>query len=446
MRSEHNGGASLAAFLLAVSTVTLLFVSPVEGQVGEDCNVTAFPGESGSCPATDSQGDSLLCVGGQCETCERNFIVLLSDCDLQFAGNADQVANCQRDCFDFYVCTSNANCPADWPTCFITTGDTEGYCILECVVTAFPGEPESCPALDDQGNPLMCVSDQCQTCESADIVNPIDCFFGAFVGDEDQQENCLRGCFGLYLCTSNSDCPAHRPTCDFSLGATEGQCILECEVSALPGAAESCPDIPVGELFAGPQSCVSFFTDVSVCEECARFEQDLGITSAAECVILENPPASQAADVVANCQRGCFGFYACETNADCPDTLPFCESGQCLAECGTNADCPADRPFCESRQCLAECGTNADCPADRPLCDSGQCLAECGTNADCPADRPLCDAGQCVVSSVPSSPTFSPLDGMGGGSSAKHLWQHFDKRLLVHFDKSNLFRLPLGPT
>ena len=32
MRSEHNRGASLAAFLLAVSTITLLFVSPVEGQ------------------------------------------------------------------------------------------------------------------------------------------------------------------------------------------------------------------------------------------------------------------------------------------------------------------------------------------------------------------------------------------------------------------------------
>ena len=36
MRSEHNRGASLAAFLLAVSTMTLLFVSPVEGQ-GAPC-------------------------------------------------------------------------------------------------------------------------------------------------------------------------------------------------------------------------------------------------------------------------------------------------------------------------------------------------------------------------------------------------------------------------
>ena len=64
MRSEHNRGASLAAFLLAVSTVTLLFVSPVEGQVGDACVVTAFPGEPGSCPVTDGQGKPLFCLSG----------------------------------------------------------------------------------------------------------------------------------------------------------------------------------------------------------------------------------------------------------------------------------------------------------------------------------------------------------------------------------------------
>ena len=64
MRSEHNGGASLAAFLLAVSTVTLLFVSPVEGQVGDACVVTAFPGEPEAC-----QGDLLFCDTGTCEEC-----------------------------------------------------------------------------------------------------------------------------------------------------------------------------------------------------------------------------------------------------------------------------------------------------------------------------------------------------------------------------------------
>ena len=118
MRSEHNRGASLAAFLLAVSTVTLLFVSPVEGQ-GEDCVVTAFPGETGSCPALDVQGNPLLCVSGQCQTCESAGIAVLGDCAIQFDGEADQIANCQRDCFAHYECTSNEDCPSNEPTCII---------------------------------------------------------------------------------------------------------------------------------------------------------------------------------------------------------------------------------------------------------------------------------------------------------------------------------------
>ena len=151
----------------------------------------------------------------------------------------------------------------------------------------------------------------------------------------------------------------------------------------------------------------------SICLPCTRFQENFGITTAADCELFSGTDfGSQTADVVANCQRECFGFYACTTNAECPDTLPICNAGQCLAECDTNADCPADRPLCESGQCLAECGTNADCPADRPLCESAQCLAECGTNADCPDTLPICNAGQCEIS------VFSPLDGMGGGSSA----------------------------
>ena len=310
MRSEHNGGASLAAFLLAVSTVTLLFVSPVEGQVGENC-----------------------------------------------------------------------------------------------VVTAFPGEPESCPALDDQGDPLLCLSDQCQTCESADIVNPSDCFFGAFVGDEDQIENCLRGCFGLYVCTSNSDCQDDRPTCFIETGIIEGQCILECEVSALPGAAESCPDIPVEEVFAGPQLCGREGA-VSICVPCARFEQELGITTAAECELFEN--VGQTEDVVANCQRQCFGFFVCETTADCPADRPFCltngssgATGECFGFfCATNADCPDALPFCD----ISSGATEGECVATDPS-------NACETNADCPDTLPICNAGQCEIS------IFSPLNGMGGSSA-----------------------------
>ena len=175
------------------------------------------------------------------------------------------------------------------------------------------------------------------------------------------------------------------------------------QVNAFPSATGSCPDIPEGQPGEGPQLCVRTATEAatSICALCSGFAQNDGITTPAGCQLLETN-FNENADVVANCQRGCFGFYACTTNADCQDVpgplAQACTSGVC-----TDID---------------ECGTNADCPADRPLCDAGQCLAECDTNADCPADRPLCESGQCVVSSVPSSPTFSPLDGMGGGSSA----------------------------
>jgi len=470
----------------------------VEGQVGEACVVTAFPGEPESCPAFDSQGDSLLCLSGQCETCGSAGVTSGSfgaDCLIVFA-DEDQQENCLRDCFGDYLCTSNADCPADTPTCFIFTGETEGQCVLECevsalpgaagscpdqvgsynagpqfcliedgtsicapctpfeqnvgittaadcekltdfgqtadvvancqrdcfgfyacdtiadcpdtlpfcdvsqnaterecvatdpsdcVVTAFPGEPGSCPALDGQGNPLLCVSGLCFTCESADIAVLGDCAI-QFDGDADQIANCQRDCFAHYECTSNADCPANEPTCIII-----GQCRRECEVNALPGAAGSCPDIPAGELFAGPEFCVQGGV-TSVCIECARYEQELGITTAAECEKLG--ALGHTADDIANCQRGCFGFYACATSADCPADRPLCESGQCL--CGTNADCPADRPLCESGQCLAECATDADCTdPSEPFCD----VPEGATGGLC---------GECVVSAFPDETGSCP--------------------------------------
>ena len=167
MRSEHNGGASLAAFLLAVSTVTLLFVSPVEGQVGDACVVTAFPGEPEACPATDDQGNLLFCDTGTCEECcpssGRFPNCQLNDCDRLFAGDgADQVANCQRSCFDYYACATNADCPGSLPFC------TNGQCEA-CVVSAFPGEPGSCPATDDQGERLYCDTGACEQCGGGSI-------------------------------------------------------------------------------------------------------------------------------------------------------------------------------------------------------------------------------------------------------------------------------------
>ena len=497
MRSEHNRGASLGAFLLAVSTVTLLMVSPVEGQVGQPCVVTAFPGEPEAC-----QGDLLFCDTGTCEECSP--VGQLSECEVQFASNGpDQVANCQRECFDYYACATNADCPDFWPLCTngqcgecevsalpgaagscpdipvggtlpgpqlcvrtateaatpiciqcaglyqfegITTaadcellelettsdqnadvvancqrqcfdyyvcdtnadcpdtlpfcnlpqGATEGECSSNCVVTAFPGEPGSCGG-DELCN-IGIDAGNCEACPTSITLDDCETVFAGYGAD--QIANCQRSCFNFYACATNADCPDTLPFCNLPQGATEGECVAtdpsECVVSVFPGETGSCPD--------PDEACIRTTTTApkTVCVPCTLFEQDFGITTTADCGFLENPPANQTADVVANCQRECFGFYACTSEADCP----------------------ADRPLCDAGQCLAECGTNADCTVNRPLCNAGQCLAGCGTNADCPADRPLCIAGQCVVSSVPSSPPSSPtsspksspLDGMGGGS------------------------------
>ena len=43
----------------------------------------------------------------------------------------------------------------------------------------------------------------------------------------------------------------------------------------------------------------------------------------------------QTEDVVANCQRECFAVYSCDSDADCPDNLPFCNAGQCAVSAPT---------------------------------------------------------------------------------------------------------------
>ena len=221
----------------------------------------------------------------------------------------------------------------------------------------------------------------------------------------------------------------------------EGQVGQQCNMTALPGETGSCDDESGGTpQYCGESSDTTTGLNQVSCQSCAAVYDRF----------IENPTPFNCVEywdrgqggidifvpttTITNCALSCFNATRCYTDADCPADRPDCtvsisgpflvelndegilgtvpDSGECVAECGTNADCPADRPLCDAGQCLAECDTNADCPADRPLCESGQCLAECGTNADCPADRPICNAGQCEIS------VFSPLDGMGGGSSA----------------------------
>eukprot|EP00215_Chloropicon_roscoffensis_P003058 CAMPEP_0198474680 /NCGR_PEP_ID=MMETSP1456-20131121/40434_1 /TAXON_ID=1461544 ORGANISM="Unidentified sp., Strain RCC1871" /NCGR_SAMPLE_ID=MMETSP1456 /ASSEMBLY_ACC=CAM_ASM_001119 /LENGTH=526 /DNA_ID=CAMNT_0044201377 /DNA_START=68 /DNA_END=1648 /DNA_ORIENTATION=- len=526
--------------------MTLLFVSPVEGQA---CVVTAFPGETGSCPPVDPNDLEPLFCYGFANTCEPCYIVGagvgVSDCDRLSSGpdGPDTVANCQRSCFDFYACTTNADCLPTEPFCNVPEGATEGQCgecdisalpgaagscpdipvgqtgekadvhsglrrreqrhsrgemrsehnrgaslvafllavstmtLLfvspvegqgtpcttnadcttidpfcnvpdgetegvcgECVISAFPDEPGSCSDGDICGRQIdirtgeptgVNVCEPCSNFNFTDTDTPAACevLVTDFSQEADVVANCQRECFAVYSCATNADCPdtlpicnagqceisvfsptdgyacttnadctTTEPFCNVPDGETEGVC-GECVVGAFPGENGSCPDIPVGQTGEGPQLCgraIDTPAAVPICVGCAASEQEDGITSAEGCDLLAAPPFNQEADVVANCQRGCFEYYACTSDADCQDVpsplAQACTSGVC-----TDID---------------ECVSNADCPSDRPLCGSGQCLAECGTNADCPADRPICNAGQCEIS------VFSPLDGMGGGSSA----------------------------
>ena len=315
MRSEHNRGASLAAFLLAVSTMTLLFVSPVEGQVGDACVVTALPGETGSCD-DESGGTPQYCgeltntTTGlnqvSCQSCAAVYDRFIEDPTPFFCaeywdrgqGGIDifvpttTITNCALSCFNATRCYSDADCPADTPDCTVSIS---GPFLVE---------------LNDEG----------------------------FLGTVPEPGQCLAEPAG---CATNADCPDTLPFCDIdcelffpiNVICTPGQCVAtdpsECVVSALPGEDGSCPDAPQ-EGFAGPQICSRTVTTVpkTSCTACAGFEQFDLLTTLADCEILATT-FNQTADVVANCQRECFGFYACATNADCPDTLPICNAGQC---------------------------------------------------------------------------------------------------------------------
>ena len=94
----------------------------------------------------------------------------MTNCETVMAGflqEADVIANCQRECFDYFACTSNANCPTNEPSrafCDVPVGETEGVC-GECVVGAFPGESGSCaviPAGEVDAGRQICARDPAQ--------------------------------------------------------------------------------------------------------------------------------------------------------------------------------------------------------------------------------------------------------------------------------------------
>ena len=295
MRSEHNRGASLAAFLLAVSTMTLLFVSPVEGQ-GTPCTTNA-----------DCEGATL---GGDPEV----------------------------------------------PFCIVPDGETEGIC-GECVISAFPGETRSCSDGELCGRLIGDARvNLCAACGDFDFQGPDGVFSPEetcqiladppFNQEADVVANCQRGCFDYFACTSEGDCSTTEPSrafCDVPVGETEGAC-GECVVGAFPGESGSCAVISEGQNGAGRQICGrSPPTDQqgssSACVPCVAADQEFQFefgdaATAADCQLLATE-FDQTEDVVANCERECFAVYSCDSDADCPDNLPFCNAGQCAVSAPT---------------------------------------------------------------------------------------------------------------
>ena len=157
----------------------------------------------------------------------------------------------------------------------------------------------------------------------------------ALFQEADIVANCQRECFDYFACTSKANCPTTEPSrafCDVPVGETEGVC-GECVVGAFPGENGSCPVLE-GQDDAGRQICGRSPPDFSstICVSCFSADEDefeFGTDpTAADCEILATS-FDQTEDVVANCQRECFAVYSCATNADCPDTLPICNAGQC---------------------------------------------------------------------------------------------------------------------
>ena len=160
--------------------MTLLFVSPVEGQVGQQCNMTALPGETGSCsdlPGTSNDAEPFYCAEflinpstdyASCEPCSRAYDLgpgrenaTVDDCarlfeTVVFTIPTTTITNCALSCFNATRCYTDADCPADNPDCtvsisgpFSSVNDTTPIGPIpdpgECVPSASPEPPSPAP-------------------------------------------------------------------------------------------------------------------------------------------------------------------------------------------------------------------------------------------------------------------------------------------------------------
>ena len=309
---------------ILVALASLLFVA-----CGDDDGIPDDTCRSNA----DCTAPTLICSGERCVQCVRD-----EDC------GADQIcfsSICVPD--DTEICTSDADCPAERPTCMLSAG-LEGVCIAGCATD------DQCPDGD------ACIEGSCVEC-SADA------------GSRLPTESCAcdSDCAGPgAVCAEGiceGDCEQTGCPAGLVCGGDPGQCVV-CEAdSRAEGAACLCDDECAGGL-----ACIG-----GLCGEPCDFDETCG---ANEC--------GHELFVPASCREpdsACFGGGSgglgdeCTCNADCDFGAPFCmgffaggaRGFVCSQVCGAESPCPTGFQCCGASgelHCISEAlagATGATC-------------------------------------------------------------------------------------
>lgn len=101
-----------------------------------------------------------------------------------------------------------------------------------------------------------------------------------------------------------------------------------------------------------------------------------------------NDPICNDPDCENICNLRCVGQLcveddSCATNAECPNTAPFCDGNRCV-QCRKNAECNVDNEeFCEKGQCRRDCQYDEECGIFEE-CQAGDCVyVGCKSDREC---------------------------------------------------------------
>ncbi|MEW5854920.1 MAG: DUF4215 domain-containing protein, partial [Myxococcota bacterium] len=336
-------------------------------------------------------------------------------------------------------CVVDADCPDTAPTCNTAIGQCTGPCQsdAEC---AFPT-----PVCAPQGNVLAGVCVECVTdgqcaqglrCDNTASDTCVECLSHSDCPAAERCDPASHTCRG---CVTDLDCPVRAPVCDPDTWTCRGcttnaqchgvtpQCIVTGVDSGQCAECSSNADCPAEQPICdeGTHTCRVCGSD-NDCTGDARVCATTG-TLAGRCVQCtdDDSQACTGATPVCNTSAGpnedmC---VVCLGNADCPSTLPFCDTttNQCRGECTDDSQCGGDTPACAplghrkagtcvgctgDQHCPAtercdtavtdtcvECVADQDCAVPTPFCHpTSRGCVECLGDSDCPsAEAPVCD-------------------------------------------------------